>query len=181
MRFGTRAPDSPPPISPEQSIMSILLGPYLAKSKSGTGVIREWAAALRDGSEMAAGLSMEAALHMGLVSCFASGYLNSEISATEYGATHTWAEVYLPGAGWRVFDPVVGRLVDTGHTGEFVDSTGCLPSTGGARRCRFDARRVWPVDGLLPRFLRPRNQRFAAALGIAVRLQPPRRRPARPV
>lgn len=60
-------------------------------------------------------LFMETARNLGLASRFVSGYLNSEISTTDYGATHAWAEVYLPGAGWKGFDPTVGRLVDTDH------------------------------------------------------------------
>ena len=32
-----------------------------------------------------------------------------------YGATHAWAEVFLPGAGWKGFDPTIGKIVGTDH------------------------------------------------------------------
>lgn len=60
-------------------------------------------------------LFMEAARCLGLASRFVSGYLHSPPSATDYGATHAWAEVYLPGAGWKGFDPTIGEIVGTEH------------------------------------------------------------------
>ena len=30
-------------------------------------------------------------------------------------STHAWAEVYLPGSGWRGFDPTSGTLVSGDH------------------------------------------------------------------
>lgn len=60
-------------------------------------------------------LFMEAARHLGLAARFVSGYLYSAPSDTDYGATHAWAEVFLPGAGWTGFDPTIGTLVGTDH------------------------------------------------------------------
>jgi transglutaminase-like putative cysteine protease len=54
---------------------------------------------------------MEAARSLGLAARFVSGYLYDEtlIDAASAmvggGATHAWAQVYLPGAGWTEFDP----------------------------------------------------------------------------
>jgi transglutaminase-like putative cysteine protease len=63
-----------------------------------------------------ANLFMEAARHLGLAARFVSGYLYAEPSAANYGSTHAWAEVFLPGAGWKGFDPTIGKIVGTDHT-----------------------------------------------------------------
>lgn len=60
-------------------------------------------------------LLMEAARHMGLAARYVSGYLCS-LEEDESGpevadnATHAWVEIYLPGAGWKGFDPTSGIL-----------------------------------------------------------------------
>jgi len=70
----------------------------------GTGSCRDWAF-----------LFMEAARRLGLAARFVSGYLNTPPSSANYGATHAWAEVFLPGAGWKGFDPTTGLVVGTDH------------------------------------------------------------------
>lgn len=70
----------------------------------GTGSCRDFAV-----------LFMQTARCLGLASRFVSGYLYSAPSATDYGATHAWAEVYLPGAGWKGFDPTSGEIVGSDH------------------------------------------------------------------
>lgn len=60
-------------------------------------------------------LFMEAARFLGFAARFVSGYLNTPPSTVNYGATHAWAEVFLPGAGWKGFDPTIGELVGTNH------------------------------------------------------------------
>lgn len=58
-------------------------------------------------------LFMEAARHLGYAARFVSGYLHDSATAQGgadtailgAGATHAWAEVFLPGAGWVEFDP----------------------------------------------------------------------------
>lgn len=62
-----------------------------------------------------ANLFMEAARYLGLAARFVSGYLHAEPSPFNYGATHAWAEVFLPGAGWKGFDPTLGKIVGTDH------------------------------------------------------------------
>jgi len=62
-----------------------------------------------------ANLFMAATRHLGLASRFVSGYLHADPSAVNYGSTHAWAEVYLPGAGWTGFDPTSGELAGSGH------------------------------------------------------------------
>lgn len=60
-------------------------------------------------------LFMDAARRLGLAARFVSGYLHAPPSSVTLGATHAWAEVYLPGAGWTGFDPSTGELVGTDH------------------------------------------------------------------
>lgn len=62
-----------------------------------------------------ANLLMEASRHLGLASRFISGYLQAPPSAVNYGATHAWAEVFMPGAGWKGFDPTTGKIVGADH------------------------------------------------------------------
>jgi len=60
-------------------------------------------------------LFMEAARLLGLAARFVSGYLNAPSADGRGGASHAWAEVYLPGAGWKGFDPTIGELVGSKH------------------------------------------------------------------
>jgi transglutaminase-like putative cysteine protease len=60
-------------------------------------------------------LFMEAARLLGLAARFVSGYLNAPSADGRSGASHAWAEVYLPGAGWKGFDPTIGELVGSKH------------------------------------------------------------------
>jgi len=62
-----------------------------------------------------ANLFMQAARRLGLASRFVSGYLHAPPSNTNFGATHAWAEVFLPGAGWKGFDPSIGEIVGSSH------------------------------------------------------------------
>src|SRR5262249_19861105 len=59
-------------------------------------------------------LFMEACRAVGLASRFVSGY---QALAAPNGERHlhAWAEVFLPGAGWRGFDPAQGLAVADQH------------------------------------------------------------------
>jgi transglutaminase-like putative cysteine protease len=59
-------------------------------------------------------LFMEAVRCLGLAARFVSGYLYAPY-IKEIGSTHAWAEVYLPGAGWKGFDPTIGKIVGSDH------------------------------------------------------------------
>lgn len=59
-------------------------------------------------------LFMEAVRCLGLASRFVSGYLYAPLMS-EIGSTHAWAEVYLPGAGWKGFDPSIGKIAGSDH------------------------------------------------------------------
>lgn len=50
---------------------------------------------------------------LGLAARFVSGYLYG--NALQEHDLHAWAEVYLPGAGWRGFDPTDGKAVMNHH------------------------------------------------------------------
>jgi transglutaminase-like putative cysteine protease len=56
---------------------------------------------------------MEAAGHWGFASRFVSGYI--QMGEGQHGATHAWTEIYLPGAGWRGFDPTNYKLAGAEH------------------------------------------------------------------
>jgi len=62
-----------------------------------------------------ANLFMEAARSLGLAARFVSGYLNAPFVDGSSGSTHAWAEVYLPGAGWKGFDPTSGEIAGSRH------------------------------------------------------------------
>ena len=62
-----------------------------------------------------ANLFMQAARHLGLAARFVSGYLNAPYADGRAGSTHAWAEVYLPGAGWKGFDPTSGEIAGSRH------------------------------------------------------------------
>ena len=53
-------------------------------------------------------LLVEAARSLGFAARFASGYLGASMDDPAGGATHAWAQVYLPIAGWVDFDPTSG-------------------------------------------------------------------------
>lgn len=56
-------------------------------------------------------LMIEALRRLGLACRFVSGYLydatldGGQVGMTGAGASHAWLQVYLPGAGWRSYDP----------------------------------------------------------------------------
>jgi transglutaminase-like putative cysteine protease len=60
-------------------------------------------------------LMIEAARALGFAARFASGYLADcgGAVAEAQGATHAWAQVFLPGAGWVDFDPTCGSVGKT--------------------------------------------------------------------
>ena len=58
-------------------------------------------------------LMMEAVRHWGFGARFVTGYIQMEEG--QHGATHAWTDVYLPGAGWRGFDPTNNKLAGAEH------------------------------------------------------------------
>jgi len=59
-------------------------------------------------------LFMEACRSIGLAARFVSGYQEGDLTLAER-ELHAWAEVYIPGGGWRGFDPTHGLAVADQH------------------------------------------------------------------
>jgi transglutaminase-like putative cysteine protease len=59
-------------------------------------------------------LFMEAARAMGFAARFVSGYRRGDLTRPDRHL-HAWAEAYIPGGGWRGWDPVEGRAVADRH------------------------------------------------------------------
>uniref|UniRef100_UPI004047C251 transglutaminase family protein n=1 Tax=Aliarcobacter sp. TaxID=2321116 RepID=UPI004047C251 len=60
-------------------------------------------------------LFMETVKCLGFATRFVSGYLYAPLMSDQAGSTHAWAEVYLPGGGWKGFDPTIGDIVGKDH------------------------------------------------------------------
>ena len=55
-------------------------------------------------------LMVECCRSVGLPARFTSGYQLTDPAPADYDL-HAWAEIYLPGAGWRGFDPSSGSQI----------------------------------------------------------------------
>ena len=68
---------------------------------------------------------------MGIASRFVSGYREGDLSPQQR-ELHAWAEVYLPGAGWRGYDPTEGLAVSDRHIALVADAVPrhTMPVTG---------------------------------------------------
>ena len=58
-------------------------------------------------------LMMEAARYWGFGARFVTGYI--QMAEGQHGATHAWTGIYIPGVGWRGFDPTNNKLVGSEH------------------------------------------------------------------
>lgn len=102
----------------------------------GTGSCRDFATVM-----------MEAARIWGFGARFVSGYL--QLGEGQHGATHAWTEIFIPGAGWRGFDPTNNMVAGAQHVSVAVNR---------------DPERVAPVSGAW-------NGPADAALGMHVDVQ----------
>lgn len=91
--------------------------------RSGTGTCRDFSL-----------LFMEVCRAAGLAARFVSGYQEGDVAAGEH-YLHAWAEVYLPGAGWRGYDPTLGVVVSDRHIAlvSSVEPSYVAPVSGGFR------------------------------------------------
>lgn len=60
-------------------------------------------------------LFVEACRYLGLACRFISGYVHAPETEHWSATTHAWAEVYIPGAGWKGFDPTNGQVAGPRH------------------------------------------------------------------
>lgn len=79
-------------------------------------------------------LYMEVCRAIGLAARFVSGYQKGDPHKLERHL-HAWAEVYLPGAGWRGYDPTNGVAVADSHIALVASPTAksAAPVTGRVR------------------------------------------------
>ncbi len=77
-------------------------------------------------------LFIEACHCLGLAARFVSGYMLSETTVPGGSSTHAWAEVYIPGVGWKGFDPICGGIIGSDHVAVAVsrDPERCAPISG---------------------------------------------------
>lgn len=109
--------------------------PPLETLELGTGSCRDFAL-----------LFIEAARSLGFGARFVSGYLydpaldGGQGAVQGAGATHAWADIYLPGAGWVEFDPTNGliaaenliRVAVTRDASQAVPVAGSFTSEGAS-------------------------------------------------
>jgi len=62
-----------------------------------------------------AALFLESCRRLGIAARFVSGYVHGPATEVGGASTHAWAEVYLPGAGWKGFDPTNLAIVGPDH------------------------------------------------------------------
>ncbi|KAM3107651.1 transglutaminase family protein [Phormidesmis sp. 146-33] len=83
-------------------------------------------------------LFVEVCRAIGLAARFVSGYQEGDLDSADRHL-HAWAEVYLPGAGWRGYDPTHGLAVSDRHIALVASSlssyaapiSGSFKQTGG--------------------------------------------------
>ena len=76
----------------------------------------------------------DACRSLGLPARFVSGYFEGDPDNPE-NDLHAWSEVYLPGAGWRGFDPTHGLAVAARHVALIagIEPDQAAPLTGSFR------------------------------------------------
>mgnify|MGYP002622874244 CR=1 FL=1 len=80
-------------------------------------------------------LFMDACRSQGIAARFVSGYQEGD-AEQDQRELHAWAEVYVPGAGWRGYDPTHGLAVADRHVAvaASVDPAHAAPTVGSFRK-----------------------------------------------
>jgi transglutaminase-like putative cysteine protease len=119
---------------------------YRRRTGKGVQTPRETLRAASGSCRDMATLMMDAARVLGIASRFASGYSHGAASLAGRASTHAWTECYLPGLGWRGFDPTSGKAIGLRHiaTGVSQHPRGVMPVSGSfvGRRSVFLALEV---------------------------------------
>ncbi|MGD8590449.1 MAG: transglutaminase family protein [Chromatiales bacterium] len=88
---------------------------YAAREREGVQSPAETLGLVTGSCRDLATLFMEACRRLGIAARFVSGYVHDPASESGGAATHAWSEVYLPGAGWKGFDPTNATVVGPDH------------------------------------------------------------------
>lgn len=111
---------------------------YQAREAEGTQIPGETLRTRSGTCRDYAWLMIEALRRLGFACRFVSGYLydaaldGGDVGMTGSGATHAWLQVYLPGAGWRAYDPTnrlssgfdLIRVATARHPGQVIPLSG---------------------------------------------------------
>jgi len=91
--------------------------------------LASWQGACRDFTV----LFLEAARSMGMPARFCSGYQSAAETPDGRRYLHAWPEVFVPGAGWRGWDPTHGVTAGEGHVALCAapDQAETMPVVGG--------------------------------------------------
>ena len=92
-------------------------------------------------------LFMDVARAAGLAARFVSGYAYDALDP-DRRELHAWAEVYLPGAGWRGFDPTVGLATSNRHVAVAASPTPgyAAPTSGTFTAPPVESKLFYRVD-----------------------------------
>jgi transglutaminase-like putative cysteine protease len=98
-------------------------------AQAAADTLASWQGACRDFTV----LFLAAARSMGMPARFCSGYQAAADTPDGRRSLHAWPEVFVPGAGWRGWDPTHGVPAGEGHVALSAapDQAGAMPVEGG--------------------------------------------------
>lgn len=93
-------------------------------------------------------LFMDACRSLGLPARFVSGYFLIEPDEPAPAELHAWAQVYLPGAGWRGYDPSAGLATAARHVHVAASPTPAhaMPTQGHYRGTGVESNMTYQVQ-----------------------------------